>query len=64
MEDFWCIAIVLGISTLLAVGWYFTIELPQIRQHARYRRAQQDRVKARGFIHSECNNSLSERNNG
>lgn len=45
--NFWAIVIgVFGAFSLFAVA----AELNDRRQHARYRRAQQDRVKARGVI--------------
>ena len=68
MADFWSIAIgiclavaVCGIGLGVGVLAALFVELGQ---NARCRRAQRDRVKARGFVHSGCNNSLSERNNG
>jgi hypothetical protein len=50
MADFWSIVIgVFGTAFVLG-GVYGLIELADARQHARYRRAQRDGVKARGFI--------------
>jgi len=47
--NFWAIVIgVFGAAFVLG-GVYGLIELADACQNARYRRAQQDRVKARGF---------------
>jgi len=50
MADFWSIVIgIVGTAVVLG-GTYGLIEFADARQHARYRRAQRDRVKGRGFI--------------
>jgi len=51
--DFWAMLIgIIGTATLLG-GLYLLIELRELRQHARYRRAQQDRVNRRsGVFHN------------
>jgi hypothetical protein len=51
--DFWCILFGIVSTAIVLGGIYGFIELADARQHARYRRAQQDRVKGRGFIHGE-----------
>jgi len=48
--DFWAMLIGICATGIVSGGIYGLIELSDARQHARYRRAQQDRVKARGFI--------------
>lgn len=53
MADFWCILFGIGFTATVSIAIYLIVERPQIRQHARYRRAQQDRVKGRGFIHEK-----------
>ena len=50
MADFWSIVVgIVGTAVVLG-GTYGLVELADARQHARYRRAQQDRVKGRGLV--------------
>ena len=48
--DFWAMLIGICVTAAVSDALYWMIELPQARQHARYRRAQEDGVKGRGFI--------------
>jgi len=50
MADFWSIVVGIVGTAIICGGLYGLIEIADARQHARYRRAQQDRVKGRGFI--------------
>ena len=50
MADFWSIVVgIVGTATILG-GIYGLVEIADARQHARYRRAQQNRVKSGRFI--------------
>ena len=49
MADFWSLVIGIVGMAIVCIIVLGCIEIADARQHARYRRAQQDRVKARGF---------------
>ena len=50
MADFWSLVIGIVGMAVVCIIVLACIEIADARQHARYRRAQQDRVKGRGLV--------------